>query len=249
MPRPDGRPNGQLRPLCSSAAPIPTPRLLSGPMGGAPGMQRQFRQLPASRRAAAGLGHRRIAMLPRATVENTFASVTVPADAPRKSSVSSAARCARRWPRWPSRAPLRIDCDVLRRTAAPDGGITGGCVALTKRMRLACQPSRCSVSLRRLGRRSRSGWSRGGAARPGLSRRPRRAVDANVVMLDPARSAQVQPSGRARLLHPRPARHPLDLAESGIAQLFAFRCSVGETAPGRHPEQRASSGKSPACSA
>ncbi len=117
---------------------------------------------------------------------------------------------------------IRIDCDVLQ----ADGGtrtasITGGCIALA---------DACAWLAERTGNPSPFGQlvaavSVGvveGEERLDLAYTEDRdaGVDANIVMLDPARFVEVQGTGEHATFSRPQFEVLLDLAESGIAQLF-----------------------------
>jgi ribonuclease PH len=125
---------------------------------------------------------------------------------------------------------IRIDCDVLQ----ADGGtrtasITGGCIALV---------DACTWLSERTGVPSPFGQlvaavSVGvvdGEERLDLAYLEDRdaQVDANVVMLDPARFVEVQGTGEHASFSRAQLEVLLDLAEGGIAELFrAQRTALG----------------------
>ena len=169
------------------------------------------------------------AMLPRATVERTSRERNGPGGRTQEIQrlVGRSLRAAMATMAFGEHT-IRIDCDVLQ----ADGGtrtasITGGCVALA---------DACAWLANRTGVPSPFGQlvaavSVGvveGEERLDLAYLEDRDahVDANVVMLDPARFVEVQGTGEHDSFTRAQLDILLDLAESGIAQLFAAQRQV-----------------------
>jgi ribonuclease PH len=233
VPRPDGRTNQQLRPLVleRSANPYAEGSCLIRMGGtlvhctasveaGVPGFKKG---------SGEGWVTAEYAMLPRATVERTSRERNGPGGRTQEIQrlIGRSLRAAMATMAFGEHT-IRIDCDVLQ----ADGGtrtasITGGCVALA---------DACAWLSNRTGVPSPFGQlvaavSVGvveGEERLDLAYLEDRDahVDANVVMLDPARFVEVQGTGEHDSFTRAQLDILLDLAESGIAQLFAAQRQV-----------------------
>ena len=123
---------------------------------------------------------------------------------------------------------IRIDCDVLQ----ADGGtrtasITGGCVALADACAWLANRTGVPSPFGRLVAAVSVGVVEGEERLDLAYLEDRDAhVDANVVMLDPARFVEVQGTGEHDSFSRAQLDTLLDLAERGIAQLFAAQRQV-----------------------
>jgi ribonuclease PH len=233
VPRPDGRTNQQLRPLVleRSANPYAEGSCLIRMGGtlvhctasveaGVPGFKKG---------SGEGWVTAEYAMLPRATVERTSRERNGPGGRTQEIQrlIGRSLRAAMTTMAFGEHT-IRIDCDVLQ----ADGGtrtasITGGCVALA---------DACSWLSNRTGVPSPFGQLVA-AVSVGVVEREERLdlayledrdahVDANVVMLEPARFVEVQGTGEHDSFTRGQLDILLDMAESGIAQLFAAQRQV-----------------------
>ncbi|MBA3345432.1 MAG: ribonuclease PH [Gemmatimonadales bacterium] len=227
MPRPDGRSNQQLRPLALErrANPYAEGSCLIR-MGGTlvhctatvePGVPK------FKKGTGEGWVTAEYAMLPRATLERTSRERDGAGGRTQEIQrlIGRSLRAAMSTMAFGEHT-IRIDCDVLQ----ADGGtrtasITGGCIALA---------DACAWLAERTGNPSPFGQlvaavSVGvveGEERLDLAYTEDRdaGVDANVVMLHPARFVEVQGTGEHATFSRPQLEVLLDLAESGIAQLF-----------------------------
>ena len=142
---------------------------------------------------------------------------------------------------------IRIDCDVLQADGGTrTAGITGGCVALADACAWLAERTGVAVAVRparrrRVGRGGRT--ARSGSISP-TSRIATPHVDANVVMLEPARFVEVQGTGEHDTFSRGAARHaarPGRSAASPSCFRPSGRCSAGEAA-GRHPKHGQAAG-------
>ncbi len=228
MPRPDGRSNHELRPLALERRANPYAEgscliRMGGTLvnctasveAGVP---------PFKKGSGEGWVTAEYAMLPRATLERTPRERHGPGGRTHEIQrlIGRSLRATLATMAFGEHT-IRIDCDVLQadggtRTAA----ITGGCVALA---------DACAWLAERTGAPSPFGQlvaavSVGvveGEERLDLAYLEDRdaGVDANVVMLDPARFVEVQGTGEHASFSRAQLDVLLDLAERGIAQLFA----------------------------
>ena len=181
-------------------------------------------------------------MLPGSSDERIRREVrrAAPAAAPRRSSGSSAARCApcATWSLLGERQVI-VDCDVLQ----ADGGtrtasISGGYVALHDALTRLVQRGRASRRTRspRPARRCRSASS--AACRCSTcptSRTPRAEVDMNVVMTESGRFVEVQGTAEGMAVHPGRARRA---ARAGRGGHRRDRRPAGRAAGRRRPTPR-----------
>ena len=233
MPRPDGRPNDQLRPVVleRKANPYAEGSCLIR-MGGTlvhctasvePGV-------PGFKKGSGeGWVTAEYAMLPRATVERTSRERTGPGGRTMEIQrlIGRSLRAAMATMTF-GEFTIRIDCDVLQadggtRTAA----ITGGCVALA---------DACAWLAERTGQPSPFGRlvaavSVGvveGEVRLDLAYAEDKdaGVDANIVMVEPAEFVEVQGTGEHATFTRGQLETLLDLAERGTAELFRAQRKV-----------------------
>ncbi len=228
MPRPDGRPNDQLRPLVLERAANPYAEgscLIR--MGGTlvhctatvePGV-------PAFKK---GIGEGWVtgeyAMLPRATLERTPRERNGPGGRTQEIQrlIGRSLRAAMATMAF-GEYTIRVDCDVLQ----ADGGtrtasITGGCVALADACRWLSEKTGVPSPFGRLV----------SAVSVGIVDKELRldlayledrdaGVDANIVMLEPAQFVEVQGTGEHGTFSRAQLGTLVDLAERGCAELFA----------------------------
>jgi ribonuclease PH len=233
VPRPDGRPNDQLRPLALErrANPYAEGSCLIR-MGGTlvhctasvePGVP------PFKKGTGEGWVTAEYAMLPRATLERTSRERNGPGGRTQEIQrlIGRSLRAAMATMTF-GEFTVRIDCDVLQadggtRTAA----ITGGCVALAD----ACtwlaqrtgQPSPfgrlvSAVSVGLIGDEIRLDLAYAEDKDAG--------VDANIVMLEPSEFVEVQGTGEHATFSRSQLDAMLDLAGRGIGELFRTQHKV-----------------------
>jgi ribonuclease PH len=233
VPRPDGRPNDQLRPLALErrANPYAEGSCLIR-MGGTlvhctasvePGVP------PFKKGTGEGWVTAEYAMLPRATLERTSRERNGPGGRTQEIQrlIGRSLRAAMATMTF-GEFTVRIDCDVLQadggtRTAA----ITGGCVALAD----ACtwlaqrtgQPSPfgrlvSAVSVGLIGDEIRLDLAYAEDKDAG--------VDANIVMLEPSEFVEVQGTGEHATFSRSQLDAMLDLAGRGIGELFRAQHKV-----------------------
>ena len=228
MPRPDGRANTELRPLALErrANPYAEGSCLIRVGGTLVHCTASVEQgvPPFKKGSGEGWVTAEYSMLPRATAERTARERHGPGGRTHEIQrlIGRSLRAALATMAFGEHT-IRIDCDVLQadggtRTAA----ITGGCVALA---------DACAWLAERTGGPSPFGQlvaavSVGvvdGEERLDLAYLEDRdaGVDANVVMLDPARFVEVQGTGEHGTFSRAQLGTLLDLAERGIAELFA----------------------------
>ncbi len=228
MPRPDGRPNDQLRPLVLERAANPYAEgscLIR--MGGTlvhctatvePGV-------PAFKKGSGeGWVTGEYAMLPRATLERTPRERNGPGGRTQEIQrlIGRSLRAAMATMAF-GEYTIRVDCDVLQ----ADGGtrtasITGGCVALADACRWLSEKTGVPSPFGRLV----------SAVSVGIVDKELRldlayledrdaGVDANIVMLEPAQFVEVQGTGEHGTFSRAQLGTLVDLAERGCAELFA----------------------------
>jgi ribonuclease PH len=235
MPRPDGRADHQLRPLAleRGANPYAEGSCLIRMGGTLVHCTATVEQNVPPFRKGTGEGWvtAEYAMLPRATVERT---------ARERGSIGGRTQEIQRLIGRSLRAAMstmafgeytiRVDCDVLQ----ADGGtrtasITGGCVALADACRWLAERTGAPSPFGQLVAAVSVGIV-GGDIRLDLAYLEDRdaEVDSNVVMLQPARFVEVQGTGEQGTFSRAQIGAMLDVAESGIAQLFdAQRAALG----------------------
>jgi ribonuclease PH len=235
VPRPDGRPNDQLRPLALErrANPYAEGSCLIRMGGtlvhctasvepGVPGFKKGTGE---------GWVTAEYAMLPRATVERTSRERNGPGGRTQEIQrlIGRSLRAAMKTMTF-GEFTIRIDCDVLQadggtRTAA----ITGGCVALAD----ACtwlgdrtgQPSPFGQLVSAISVGVVEGEVRLDLA---YAEDKDAGVDANIVMIEPAQFVEVQGTGEHATFSRRELEALLDSAEQGTAELFrAQRKALG----------------------
>jgi ribonuclease PH len=171
------------------------------------------------------------AMLPRATVERTARERNGPGGRTQEIQrlIGRSLRAAMATMAF-GEFTIKIDCDVLQADGGTrTAGITGGCVALA---------DACAWLAERIGQPSPFGHlvsavSVGvieGEVRLDLSYVEDKdaAVDANIVMLEPAQFVEVQGTGEHGTFSRKQLETILDLAERGVARLFqAQRKALG----------------------
>src|SRR6185295_2193610 len=233
MPRPDGRSSEQLRPLVLERAANPYAEgsclvRFGGTLvhctatveSGVP---------PFKKGSGEGWVTAEYAMLPRATLERTARERNGPGGRSQEIQrlIGRSLRAAMGTMAF-GEYTVRIDCDVLQadggtRTAA----ITGGCVALADACAWLSQRTGQPSPFGRLVAAVSVGVVEGEERLDLAYLEDRDAhVDANVVMLEPARFVEVQGTGEHDSFTRAQLDILLDLAESGIAQLFAAQRQV-----------------------
>jgi ribonuclease PH len=233
VPRPDGRPPDQLRPLALErrANPYAEGSCLIR-MGGTlvhctasvePGVP------PFKKGSGEGWVTAEYAMLPRATLERTARERHGPGGRTQEIQrlIGRSLRAAMATMAF-GEFTIRIDCDVLQadggtRTAA----ITGGCVALA---------DACGWLAERTGVASPFGRLVAAVSVGVVEREVRldlayaedkdAGVDANIVMLEPAEFVEVQGTGEHTTFGRAELDIMLDLAHAGIGQLFRSQRQV-----------------------
>jgi ribonuclease PH len=228
VPRPDGRPDDQLRPLVLERAANPYAEgscLIR--MGGTlvhctasveEGVPR-FKQ-----GSGEGWVTAEYAMLPRATVERTPRERQGPGGRTQEIQrlIGRSLRAAMTTMAF-GEYTIRVDCDVLQ----ADGGtrtasITGGCVALADACRWLADRTGTPSAFGRLVAAVSVGIV-AGDLRLDLAYLEDRdaAVDVNVVMVEPAGFVEVQGTGEHGTFSRAELGAIIDLADRGISQLFA----------------------------
>ena len=235
MPRPDGRPDDQLRPLAleRGANPYAEGSCLIRMGGTLVHCTATVEQSvpPFKKGTGQGWVTAEYAMLPRATVERTSRE---------RGSIGGRTQEIQRLIGRSLRAAMgtmafgeytiRVDCDVLQ----ADGGtrtasITGGCVALADACRWLAERAGVPSPFGQLVAAVSVGIIDGNIRLDLAYLEDRDAdVDSNVVMLEPARFVEVQGTGEHGTFSRDQIGAMLDLAERGIARLFdAQRTALG----------------------
>jgi ribonuclease PH len=228
MPRPDGRSNDQLRPLVLERAANPYAEgscliRMGGTLvhctatvePGVPGFKKGTGE---------GWVTGEYAMLPRATVERTPRERNGAGGRTQEIQrlIGRSLRAAMATMAF-GEYTIRVDCDVLQADGGTrTAGITGGCVALAD----ACSWLAAKTGIPSPFGRLVSAVSVGiveGALRVDLAYLEDRdaAVDANIVMLEPANFVEVQGTGEHGTFSRAELGSLVDLAERGCAELFA----------------------------
>jgi ribonuclease PH len=228
MPRPDGRSNDQLRPLVLERAANPYAEgscliRMGGTLvhctatvePGVPGFKKGTGE---------GWVTGEYAMLPRATVERTPRERNGAGGRTQEIQrlIGRSLRAAMATMAF-GEYTIRVDCDVLQADGGTrTAGITGGCVALAD----ACSWLAAKTGITSPFGRLVSAVSVGiveGALRVDLAYLEDRdaAVDANIVMLEPANFVEVQGTGEHGTFSRAELGSLVDLAERGCAELFA----------------------------
>ena len=235
MPRPDGRPHNQLRPLVLERRANPYAEgscliRMGGTLvhctasveAGVPGFKKGSGQ---------GWVTAEYAMLPRATSERTSRERNGPGGRTQEIQrlIGRSLRAAMATMAF-GEFTIRIDCDVLQ----ADGGtrtasITGGCVALV---------DACTWLADRTGQPSPFGTLVSAVSVGVIESQVRldlsyvedkdAGVDSNIVMLEPAQFVEVQGTGEHGSFSRAQLETILDQAEGGIAQLFRAQRKVLE---------------------
>ena len=233
MPRPDGRTNQQLRPLALERRSNPYAEgscliRMGGTLVNCTASVEQGVP-PFKKGSGEGWVTAEYSMLPRATLERTARERHGPGGRTHEIQrlIGRSLRASLGTMAF-GEYTIRIDCDVLQadggtRTAA----ITGGCVALA---------DACAWLAERTGSPSPFGQLVGavsvgivdGEERLDLAYLEDRdaGVDSNVVMLEPAQFVEVQGTGEHGTFSRAQLDSLLDLAERGIAELFAAQRGV-----------------------
>jgi len=228
VPRPDGRPNDQLRPLVLERAANPYAEgscLIR--MGGTlvhctatvePGV-------PGFRKGTGeGWVTGEYAMLPRATLERTPRERNGPGGRTQEIQrlIGRSLRASMATMAF-GEYTIRVDCDVLQ----ADGGtrtasITGGCVALADACRWLAEKTGVPSPFGRLVSAVSVGIVDGDLRLDLAYLEDRDAgVDANIVMLEPAQFVEVQGTGEHGTFSRAELGSLVDLAERACAALFA----------------------------
>jgi len=233
VPRPDGRANDQLRPLVLErrANPYAEGSCLIR-MGGTlvhctasvePGV-------PGFKKGSGeGWVTAEYAMLPRATAERTSRERNGPGGRTQEIQrlIGRSLRAAMATMAF-GEYTIRIDCDVLQ----ADGGtrtasITGGCVALADACAWLSERAGVPSPFGRLVAAVSVGVVNGEERLDLAYLEDRDAqVDANIVMLEPARFVEVQGTGEHASFSRQQLDILIDLAERGIAELFQAQRKV-----------------------
>jgi ribonuclease PH len=233
VPRPDGRTNQQLRPLALERRSNPYAEgscliRMGGTLVNCTASVEQGVP-PFKKGSGEGWVTAEYSMLPRATLERTARERHGPGGRTHEIQrlIGRSLRASLGTMAF-GEYTIRIDCDVLQadggtRTAA----ITGGCVALA---------DACAWLAERTGSPSPFGQLVGavsvgivdGEERLDLAYLEDRdaGVDSNVVMLEPAQFVEVQGTGEHGTFSRAQLDSLLDLAERGIAELFAAQRGV-----------------------
>lgn len=228
MPRPDGRADDALRPLAleRGANPYAEGSCLIRMGGTLVHCTASVEQGVPPFRKGTGQGWvtAEYAMLPRATVERTPRERTGPGGRTQEIQrlIGRSLRAAMATFEF-GEYTIRVDCDVLQADGGTrTAGITGGCVALADACGWLAERTGVGSPFGQLV----AGVSVGvvdGALRLDLTYLEDRdaAVDANVVMVEPSRFVEVQGTGEHGTFSRGELAGLLDLAERGIAELFA----------------------------
>ena len=228
MPRPDGRTNQQLRPLALErrANPYAEGSCLIRMGGTLVHCTASVEQgvPPFKKGSGEGWVTAEYAMLPRATVERTSRERHGPGGRTHEIQrlIGRSLRQALATMAFGEHT-VRVDCDVLQadggtRTAA----ITGGCVALADACAWLAERTGVASPFGQLVAAVSVGVVEGEERLDLAYLEDRDAgVDANVVMVDPARFVEVQGTGEHGSFSRTQFDSLLDLAEQGIARLFA----------------------------
>ncbi len=227
MPRPDGRANDQLRPVVleRNANPYAEGSCLIR-MGGTLvhcAASVEAGVPPFKKGSGEGWVTAEYSMLPRATVERTSRERHGPGGRTQEIQrlIGRSLRAAMGTMAF-GEYTIRIDCDVLQ----ADGGtrtasITGGCVALADACTWLAQHAGVPSPFGQLVAAVSVGIVQGEECLDLPYVEDRDAdVDMNVVMLHPARFAEVQGTGEHTTFSRDQLTRLLDLAEHGIAELF-----------------------------
>ena len=233
MPRPDGRPNDQLRPLVLErrANPYAEGSCLIRMGGtlvhctasvepGVPGFKKGTGE---------GWVTAEYAMLPRATVERTSRERNGPGGRTQEIQrlIGRSLRAAMATMAFGD-FTIRIDCDVLQADGGTrTAGITGGCVALAD----ACawlaertgQPSPCGQLVAAVSVGVVEGEVRLDLA---YAEDKDAGVDSNIVMVEPAEFVEVQGTGEHATFTRGQLETMLDSAERGITELLGAQRRV-----------------------
>ncbi len=228
MSRPDGRPNGQLRPLVLERAANPYAEgscliRMGGTLvhctatvePGVPGFKKGTGE---------GWVTGEYAMLPRATLERTPRERNGPGGRTQEIQrlIGRSLRAAMATMAF-GEYTIRVDCDVLQ----ADGGtrtasITGGCVALADACRWLAEKTGVPSPFGRLVSAVSVGIVEGELRLDLAYLEDRDAgVDANIVMLEPAQFVEVQGTGEHGTFSRAELGSLVDLAERACAELFA----------------------------
>jgi ribonuclease PH len=226
--RPDGRPNGQLRPLVLERAANPYAEgscliRMGGTLvhctatvePGVPGFKKGTGE---------GWVTGEYAMLPRATLERTPRERNGPGGRTQEIQrlIGRSLRAAMATMAF-GEYTIRVDCDVLQ----ADGGtrtasITGGCVALADACRWLAEKTGVPSPFGRLVSAVSVGIVEGELRLDLAYLEDRDAgVDANIVMLEPAQFVEVQGTGEHGTFSRAELGSLVDLAERACAELFA----------------------------
>ncbi|HEU5039500.1 MAG TPA: ribonuclease PH [Gemmatimonadales bacterium] len=228
MPRPDGRNNQQLRPLALErrANPYAEGSCLIRMGGTLVHCTASVEQgvPPFKKGTGEGWVTAEYSMLPRATVERTSRERHGPGGRTHEIQrlIGRSLRASLATMAFGEHT-IRIDCDVLQadggtRTAA----ITGGCVALVDACNWLAERTGVPSPFGQLVAAVSVGVIEGEERLDLAYLEDRDAgVDTNVVMLDPARFVEVQGTGEHGTFSRTQLDSLLDLAERGIAELFA----------------------------
>lgn len=227
MPRPDGRQNDQLRPLAleRQANPYAEGSCLIRMGGTLVHCTASVEQgvPPFKKGTGEGWVTAEYAMLPRATVERTSRERNGPGGRTQEIQrlIGRSLRAAMATMSF-GEFTIRIDCDVLQadggtRTAA----ITGGCVALADACAWLAQKTAQPSPFGQLVAAVSVGVVEGEVRLDLAYTEDKDAgVDANIVMVEPAEFVEVQGTGEHSTFTRGQLETLLDLAESGIADLF-----------------------------
>lgn len=228
MPRPDGRADDALRPLVleRGANPYAEGSCLIRMGGTLVHCTASVEQGVPPFRKGTGQGWvtAEYAMLPRATVERTPRERTGAGGRTQEIQrlIGRSLRAAMATFEF-GEYTIRVDCDVLQADGGTrTAGITGGCVALADACRWLAERTGVPSPFGRLVAGVSVGIVEGGL-RLDLTYLEDRdaAVDANVVMVEPSRFVEVQGTGEHGTFSRGELGGLLDLAERGIAELFA----------------------------
>ena len=228
MPRPDGRPNDQLRPLVLERAANPYAEgscliRMGGTLvhctatveQGVPGFKKGTGE---------GWVTGEYAMLPRATLERTPRERNGPGGRTQEIQrlIGRSLRAAMATMAF-GEYTIRVDCDVLQADGGTrTAGITGGCVALADACRWLAENTGIPSPFGRLVAAVSVGIVVGEIRLDLAYLEDRDAgVDANIVMMEPGRFVEVQGTGEHGSFSRAELTSLVDLAERGCAELFA----------------------------
>jgi ribonuclease PH len=169
------------------------------------------------------------AMLPRATAERTARERNGPGGRTQEIQrlIGRSLRAAMATMRF-GEYTIRVDCDVLQADGGTrTAGITGGCVALADACAWLAERTGIPSPFGRLVAAVSVGIIEGEERLDLAYLEDRDAqVDANVVMLEPARYVEVQGTGEHDSFSRAQLDTLLDLAQGGVAQLFQAQRKV-----------------------